>query len=51
MIAALAGVVAGRWSMLVVSRWELVSFVTGGGLLAPSFAPESINTSPRLPLS
>jgi hypothetical protein len=49
MIAAFAVAVAGRWSVAVLSRWELVAFVTGGGLLAPSFVPESINTSPRLP--
>lgn len=48
-LAAVAAVAAGRWSVPVLSRWELLSFLTGGGLLAPSFAPERINTSPRLP--
>jgi hypothetical protein len=51
MIAAAARAAEGRWAgrVGVLSRWELVSFVTGGGLLLPGFVPESINASPRLP--
>jgi hypothetical protein len=51
MIAAAAGAAGRRWAgrVGVLSRWELVSFVSGGGLLLPGFVPESINASPRLP--
>jgi hypothetical protein len=50
-VAAAAEAAAGRWAGRVpaLSRWELASFVTCGGLLSPSFTPESVNASPRLP--
>jgi hypothetical protein len=51
MVAAAAGAAGRRWAhrVPVLSRWELASFVTCGGLLLPAFTPESINASPRLP--
>jgi hypothetical protein len=50
MIGAAAGAAERRWAGRVpgLSRWELASFVSRGGLLLPGFVPESINTSPRL---
>jgi hypothetical protein len=51
MVAAAAEAAARRWAGRVpaLSPWELASFVSGGALLSPSFTPESINASPRLP--
>jgi hypothetical protein len=51
MVVAAAEAAGRRWAGRVpaLSRWELASFVTRGGLLLPSFTPESINASPRLP--
>ncbi|WP_198152776.1 hypothetical protein [Pseudofrankia sp. DC12] len=49
LVVAVRDAAAGRWAVPTLSAWELVSFVTAGGLLLPAFAPESINTGPRLP--
>ncbi|MDT3446940.1 hypothetical protein QOZ89_46985 [Pseudofrankia sp. BMG5.37] len=48
LVVAVRDAAAGRWALPTLSAWELVSFVTAGGLLLPAFLPEAINTSPRL---
>jgi hypothetical protein len=47
-VTAAAAAAAGRWAgrLAIVSAGELASSVSAGRLLAPSWAPELINTSP-----
>jgi hypothetical protein len=44
-VAALAAAVAARFGMGGLSRWQLVSAVSSGRLLAPGWPTEAINTS------